>query len=46
LLGAGLLVAARMVRARRRAAGTALSPQDHARAERLLAGADKDAQRP
>jgi cytochrome c-type biogenesis protein CcmH len=46
LLGAGVLVAARMVRARRRAAGTALSPQDHARAERLLAGADKDAQRP
>jgi cytochrome c-type biogenesis protein CcmH len=47
LLGAGLLVAARMVRApRRRAAEGGLSPQDHARAERLLAGADKDAQRP
>jgi cytochrome c-type biogenesis protein CcmH len=46
LLAAGVLVATRIVRARRVTAGSALSAQDHARAERLLAGADKDPSRP
>jgi len=46
LLLAGLLVATRIVRARRSNAPAALSPQDHARAEQLLAGAGKDASTP
>jgi cytochrome c-type biogenesis protein CcmH len=45
LLLVGLLIAARIVRARSNAAA-ALSPQDHARAEQLLAGAGKDASTP
>ncbi|HTT11785.1 MAG TPA: cytochrome c-type biogenesis protein [Burkholderiaceae bacterium] len=45
LLMAGLLVATRIVRARRTSAVPALSPQDHARVEQLLAGTDKDAPR-
>jgi cytochrome c-type biogenesis protein CcmH len=45
LLLVGLLVATRIVRARRGSAAQALSPQDHARAEELLAGAGKDASR-
>ena len=40
LLVIGAFVASRIVRARRRADSTTLSAQDHARAERLLAGAD------
>jgi cytochrome c-type biogenesis protein CcmH len=46
LLLAGLLIAARIVRTRRSNAAGALSPQDHARAEQLLAGAGKDASTP
>jgi cytochrome c-type biogenesis protein CcmH len=42
LLAIGLFAASRMMRARR-LAGAALSPQDHARAEQLLAGNDKGA---
>jgi cytochrome c-type biogenesis protein CcmH len=45
LLIVGALFASRLLRARR-AAVSPLSAQDHARAERLLAGANKDAQRP
>jgi cytochrome c-type biogenesis protein CcmH len=40
LLVIGAFIAARVVRARRRPEAAPLSPQDHARAERLLAGAD------
>lgn len=41
LLLIGLFVAMRLVRARRSGATNVLSPQDQARAEQLLAGADK-----
>ena len=43
LLIAGILFATRIVRGRRGNAAQALSPEDHARAEQLLAGAVKDA---
>jgi cytochrome c-type biogenesis protein CcmH/NrfF len=46
LLVIGVLVAIRLIRGRRRGAAADLSPQDHARAEQLLAGAGKDASRP
>ena len=46
LLVIGVFVATRMVRARRAVTSGVLTPQDHARAERLLAGASKDAQQP
>jgi cytochrome c-type biogenesis protein CcmH len=45
LLGIGALVAVRLVRSRRRGATADLSPQDHARAESLLADAHKTAKR-
>ena len=46
LLIMGLLIATRIVRARRSNAAAALSLQDQARAEELLAGAGKDASTP
>jgi cytochrome c-type biogenesis protein CcmH len=45
LLGLGALVAVRLVRTRRREV-VHLSPQDHARAEQLLAGTARDAEKP
>jgi cytochrome c-type biogenesis protein CcmH len=41
LLAAGVFAASRMMRARRLAAATELSPQDRARADQLLAGSGK-----
>jgi len=41
LLVAGVFLASRMLRARRDASARALSPQDHERAEQLLAGTGK-----
>jgi len=41
LLIAGALVATRVVRARRAGAAEVMSPQDHARAEQLLAGTSR-----
>ena len=46
LLLVGALIAMRIVRARRTNVPAALSPQDHARAEQLLASAGKDAPTP
>ena len=46
LLLVGGFVASRMLRARRRASANALSPQDHARAESLLADVGNQVKRP